>query len=302
MFCTRCGIENAQGVAFCKNCGASFLNASEANTQQQTYTPPVYQKKVREPLSTNPVLNEVKKLATSPLFLVAIIAFSAQILFTFIGAFNTASTMRWLYTLLDGELGYYLSYDVLDAIYSTGGAAIVTGTIIGLIPSGIICAGLWMTYASARNRQSITMSTAGLTMIKVVSIIGLIGTCILSAIIVIAMIIVTIAMSQDPYVYGRVVALFVFLTLLFVAAYTIIIIYQAKVISSINTVKNTIYTAVPSDKVSGFVAVWAFIQAGFLLFSLITNFFVAAASMTALICFGILIFNYKKTMRNLMYK
>jgi len=300
MFCSNCGIENAEGSAFCKNCGKP-LSAPVAPAS--VYTPPA--EAVNPPLSVNPVLSAVKKVASSPLFLVAIIAYSVQILATIVNSTSIGAKVEmFLYSMLD-EIGYaapYEFYEIVDAISRIGDIPYVVGTIIGLIPTILICVGLWKTYSSAASRASDTMKTSGLTMIKVVTIIQLVWVCIgLAVVELLLMLIVVAVAAANIYESGIIIAVLVFMVIIFAAAFVLDIIYLAKIIKSINTAKNSISTGIPSDKVSSFVAVWTFIGAAGMLFSLATSFLLSAAAITSLICFGILIFKYKSAMKALMY-
>lgn len=300
MFCKQCGTENTEGAVFCKNCG---INLS-APVQQSA---PVYvapQPDIKAPRSSNPVLNVVKNIAASPLFLVAAIAFSLQILATILSSATAGALLEGaIYELLSefGGMDFYELYEIMETISRIGSAPFVICTIIGLIPSMLICAGLWMTYGAGVSRASDSMKTSGLTMIKVITIIELVWSCVVLGVVDILLIITIIAAASVEYMAGALVALCVFAFIIINAVVALNIVYYAKIVKSINTVKGTILTGRPSNALSGFVAVWSFIMAGFLIFSLITNFFVSALSMTAFICFGILIFKYKKEMSKLIY-
>lgn len=297
MFCKMCGVENADGSAFCKNCGIN-LSAPVAPATPAA-VPPV--QVTVQPLSTNPVLNAVKKVASSPLFLVAVIVYSLQILLTLINSTTIGARLEmFLYNLLDrfGGNAPYEFYEAVDSISRIGDIPYVLFTVVGLIPTILICIGLWITYSSARNRLSDGMKTSGLTMIKVITIIQLVFSCISLALTeILLMLLVVGVAAEELYNAGVIIAILAFVVIISVAAYVLEIIYLAKIIKSINTAKNTITTALPSDKVSTFVAVWAFISAAGKLFGLASNFLLSAATMTSLICFGILIFKYKSAMR-----
>ena len=292
MFCAKCGIENAEGAAFCKNCGHN-LNSVVTPSVQETLA-------AKTPLSSHPVLNVVKKLASSPLFLVAVIAYSAQILFSIVNSAGTGAKVEmFLYQLLDrlgGNVPYEF-YDIVDGISRIGDIPYVLGTIIGLIPSFLICAGLWMTFASAKSRMFDGMKTSGLTMIKVLTILQLIGSCIAVAAIELLLFVAVIGIAATEYAPGAAIAILVLLVLVVAASYTLQIVYFAKIIKSLNAAKNTILTGVPTAKASRFVAVWAFISAFGALFSLTSSFLSSAATITSLICFGILIYKYNSSMR-----
>ena len=284
MFCSKCGIENTEGAAFCKNCGnrlgvAPAPEAAPAAQEAPVYTAPA--PVVKPPLSSHPVLNAVKKIASSPLFLVAVIAYSAQLLFSLINLFK------------GGNAILSMIYRILDI----GRAPVIIFGFLGLIPTMLICAGLWMTYASAQSRMSNGMKTAGLTMIKVLTIIQLIGSCIAVVVIELLLLIAVIGIAATEYAPGAAIAVMVFVVLVVAASYTLQIIYSAKIIKSLNAAKNTIMTGVPAAKASAFVAIWAFISAFGALFSLVTSFLSSAAAITSLVCFGILVFKYNNSMR-----
>lgn len=299
MFCSNCGIENAEGSAFCKNCGKPLSQITP------DYSAPAYTPAAKPPLSSNPVLNAVKKIAGSPLFLVAVIAYSLQILATLVSSVGTGAKVEmFLYSLLD-EIGYaapFEFYEIVDAISRIGDIPYIIGTIIGLIPTILICVGLWITYSSAKNRMTDTMKTSGLTMIKVITIIQLVWACVVFALVELLLMLIVVAVAAaNVYEAGLIIAGVVFVVLFVAAAFALAIVYFAKIIKSIGVAKKTITTGIPSDKVSSYVAVWAFISAVCLVFSLITSFIASAASMTAFICFGILIFKYKSAMKGLMF-
>lgn len=307
MFCKHCGTENAEGAAFCKNCGTNISQATPVQAAP-TYTAPVYMApvvKVKPPLSSHPVLNVVKQIASSPLFLVAIIAFSLNLLVSLFALTNIGNSFTYmLYEVLDefGRAVPYEVYEFIDQISDVGSAVFGVFGIIALIPSIIVCIGLWMTYGSAVSRVSDGMKTAGLTMIKVVVIIELVSYCVLLTLVDFLLIFGIVASAMSPeYIAGALVALFVILLIVVTALLVLDIVYLAKIVKSINTAKNTIITGEPSDDISGFVAVWTFVKAGALLFSLITSFLASALSMTSLICFGILMFKYKNKMSALIY-
>lgn len=296
MFCKQCGTENAEGSAFCKNCG---INLSQP---APVYAAPT--KVAKPPLSSHPVLNAVKSMASSPLFLVAIIAYSVQILGTIMGSTKIGVQVEMLLYDILGRFGGALPYEIyefVDGISRIGDIPYILGTLIGLIPAILICVGLWITYSSARNRMSNGMKTSGLTMIKVITIIQLVYSCILLALVELLLFLAVIIVAAEAYAPGVAIAILVFAVIVFAAAFVLEIIYLAKVIKSLNAAKRTITTGVPSGSASTFVAVWAFISAASLLFSLLANFLTSAAQMTSLICFGILIFKYNEKMRALMY-
>lgn len=286
MFCSRCGSKNADGAHFCKNCGIALDGYSE------NIIPTTYAQNMR--MQTQPVLNMVKEMASSPLFLIAVIAFTAQILFSIIGAFlsgpNTIAAISEIAKVVDLP---YKAYAILDRLHLVGGAPITIAVVLGQIPSILIAVGLWQTYLSAVTRTS--MNTSGLTMIKVIIVINLVLSVIGLTTIEILLLLLTIAAAEA----GIAAAIMVALVMAFAAVFSFNIVYLTKVIKTINTVKNTIATGVPSDRVSSFVAIWGYICASFLIFSLHGTFATLSSlcSMTALICFGTVLLKYKDKMR-----
>ncbi len=317
MFCSRCGCENNDSSVFCKGCGNRLDGAANSATPNPAPTPAYTMppRSVKAPYSSNPVLNQVKTVAASPLALVAMIAFSLQVLVEIFSAANIGNSLiSGMYRALNmfgGDVPYEV-YSVIDSIARIGRAPFVMIAILGLIPSILICVGLWLTYASATNRNYVGMKTSGLTMIKVIYVIELIFSAIWLLVSEILILVVAIGVNNlansysDYYYYGASyggasIAIFVVLALIIGAIFAFQIVYNAKIISSINTAKYTINTGVPSDKISGFVAIWSFICAGGLLFTLATNFLGSVLGMTSLICFAILIYKYKNAMRRVMY-
>ncbi len=322
MFCSKCGTDNGNESLFCKSCGAKLGMTGNAESSNETSTPtyeaPTYTAPppmVKQPYSLNPVLNKVKSVAASPLALVAIIALSVQILAEILGAFiagnGPAYTIYRFLNMFGNQIPYEV-YGVLNWFTNIGNVTYIITTILGLIPTILICIGLWMTYSSATDRTNIGLKTSGLTMIKVIYVIKNIFAFIGLLLFEIAILAITIGIcsainSYDGYYYdsspysGFAVAICVIIAIVVALIFTLQIIFNSKVIKSIDTAKYTINTGVPTDKISGFVAVWLIISACGLLFTLITNFFVSVLSMTSLICFAILIFKYKNAMRSVMY-
>ena len=263
------------------------------------------------PRSKHPVLKVVKDMGASPLFLVAAITFSAAIFFSFIGLFTLSDSVSFLNKILNSAgIGGYDG----ALLYQYKGLTVGMG-IIGLIPSVIYAIGIWSVFAAANNRRSDGMSTAGLTTIKVMEIIGLVFACIgLAAVLILAVVGFAGIRTLGGYIgnygsnYSSVVSdvlPVVFVTLMIGVAIglVLVIIYAAKIISSINTVKRTILTGNADYRVSGFVAVMNFIIAFFSLFSAFSGSFATLStvcSIASLICFGILLFKYKSAMLKLI--
>ena len=127
----------------------------------------------------NPTITTVRKMLTAPLFLVAIIGYSAYGLFQFIGAFAGSSISDNLIYKLMRMQGVYGLNSLYYNIYGMGYNFIkVVTTLIGIIPVLLIITGMWMLFVSVKTSKENTIGTAGLTMIRVIVIIRLVALCI----------------------------------------------------------------------------------------------------------------------------
>lgn len=345
MFCPNCGVKNEDNVAFCKNCGTKLGNIPPVNSQNAEPVQPQAEQPVQvgqpqeasaasaeqaapaasyvpavrsaPPRSNNPVLKAVKDLGASPLFLIAVIAFTAAVFFNLVSIFTRSSASIYSLNEAFGRFGIDelngTLYQMKDYLKAIG--------VFSLIPSAIYLIGLWMIFAGAQQRGSAGIPTSGFTIIKVMAIISLVFVCIALALSEIMCVLAIIGISgyysyanvlPRDYGYGgaeNMVSTFATAILVGVAigaliGFVLVIVYEAKIISTINTVKRTVITGNADYKVSGFVAVMNFILAFFSLFGLFAGGFAAllseACSITALICFGILIFKYKSAMIRLL--
>lgn len=310
-FCQNCGISLDDNAKFCIGCGAVV----EANP---TYSAPVDYSDVQL-ISQNTVLNTVRECAKSKLFLVAIILYSITLVLSLITSVSSVSLANGLLdSYMDMMVGDALSDEIMASSYSVGS---VIGIVIGMAPTVLFAVGMWITYASAVS-QNDRMSTAGLTIIKVVSIIYLVLMCIAAGLMVIVFALLLIffnAIDFGALIHSDVwrdygmssgdvaVAQSMFSVVLIVAlvvvaiVFALIIIYYAKIIKTINVIKSTITTGAVTGKISVFVAVMTIILGGCTALSitsvLVLGQFLPAISsiLSALssIFFGVVLFSYR---------
>lgn len=256
--------------------------------------------------SAHPVLNAVKNLGASPLFMVAVIGFTVMVLFHLLGAFvnnNSLYALLLPYESQLNELG--LSPYMLRYYLSSFQSTFTVWKIIGLIPSILMLVGMWMTFVSARECRTGGMKTTGLTMIKVISVLALIGLCAVTVVLAVAALILLIALSNEGGVPTTVLGAVIVVAIIAVAILVLYIVYYAKIVSTINAMKTTIATGCASDKISGYVGVIAIISGVGSALSIfnsanVLDLLATIGSATASIAFGIFLFRYRTTMRGFL--
>ena len=313
MFCTNCGQACADNAAFCTNCGKKLtVNAVRPTSAQPAApVPPAAPQPPRpvtqpvQPIAAGGPIQALKRVATSPTYLTAAISLSVASLFSFLQLiFGGAATIDSLYDLLyELDLEYLLD-DVYYYAYNSASATTVIGAFLAMIPTLLILAGVWMIFTAARDPYNSGMSTSGLTLLKVMQIIGLVGMCVaaLAMVVVCVIIIGVVSQYRDA---GPIVAVILFVMILFAALMALMIVYEIKIIQSIDAAKMTIDTGVVSGKISGFVGVMAIVFGGFAALSglgqLFTSVYAGLSSLggaTASIAFGMVLFAAKNELQN----
>ena len=314
MFCMNCGQPCADGNKFCEHCGAPLLDTTAQPASQPAPQPvqqPVYAQPQAPVTPISDVRYTLKKLATSPLFLAAAIAYSCMVLFTIaaavagqsglLGALDSYLNMALRYGGYSmGELSYAL--DQLDQVMPFLRGASLGSALVGQIPAILIAVGIWLVFASAVDKSGMPMKTTGLTIIKVITIISLIGSSLLLVVLEGVLIFGTAAAAKydDSVVVVGVVIVLAVLVLMGLG-----ILMSVKTISTIGTMQRTIQTEQPSDKVSVYVAVICILNAigavfGMLGFGSVFSVLSGLCNAVAYICFAIFLFQYRDKMRVLM--
>ena len=221
-------------------------------------------------LGQPPAIQMLRKVATSPVFLLAILMYTLSNLFS---VFLNAKGLANYFEILD----YYKGSRYESQIVSS----IVSGFVSILLALAIIIA-LWSIYAAAASKTKNRPGTGGLTFFKVLYVIYLIG-AILCLILVLVLLVMLIAskkysdffqdavkqikdlLMQAGYEFPDIdVALrtfrYIFLGTILVTM-ILLVIYFAKIIKSLNTAKRVIKTGMPDDRVSVFVGVMTILSA-----------------------------------------
>ena len=221
-----------------------------------------------------PVHGVIKAVAGSPLFLVGAILASVNVLISIIQSFMPVNVQQIVYTLMQvmpPELRHEMDFDSIfyaaASAQPRGVVSVLLSMLPGLVTSGLMLAALWITYASGRSQKSPLLKTSGLTILKVLQTISLVALCLCAFVLVVLFIIFIViwAVEEGDAVFGILfLLLFLAMALMFAPA----ILYIAKIIGTLNTVKRAVDTGSVMKKASVFVAVMNFIFAGFGLLSL----------------------------------
>lgn len=223
-------------------------------------------------LSDNPALNALKTVGSSPLFLAMAVLFSLSALLTIFSSLGVADALSTVY-MYTSRMG--LDMDQIEAMLDAMRYSSTASTVLGSIPAILIAAAMWIHFSTCRSRQSGNISTAGLTICKVLFYISMISLCLGAlliaagfAIIIIAFLASDLPLGQlfDPYgsySYGgsytdeeatiAVVVVLAVVALIFIFIMVLAITYQASFIRTINRAKAVAQSGIADDRVSGYL-------------------------------------------------
>ena len=311
MYCEKCGFQSDDKMLFCQNCGNPLrkpaggpgMNPAGGPARTVAGGPAriVAGGPARSTMGvgagTGGMLEALRRLILSPLYLVAVIALTAQVVLNVIVATQGYSRYAALiYSLLDAmDVPYYYSSD-LNEILSTMNKSSGISAVFANLPVIVIAAGLWILYANARNSMR-RMETTGLTMAHVVVIIQMIlyGLGLAGGVIVSLIACVAIGELGDMNPAG----LIVLLLLIFAALGFLVFFYYTRILRMITSAKDIIMTGNKTYPASMFVIVLTFIAGGFQCISSLgaiaggfMNFLSQAAVATASIAFGLLMLKF----------
>lgn len=334
MFCKNCGAYNDDTAKFCTNCGTKLEAASAPENTGKWNTEPQYSGSYESPkpeqtANQNGAAHSViHSLGSSSLMLLAAVALTVTVVLSIFGSIDS-NNMQTVSELMD-ELGIEnaeLSNDSfgLPAAISTSAVPIVS------------CIAVWLIYANSKKEGK---NTAGLTMLKVVLILGIVGICMLvgSLLMLSAEMFVASEGGFDIAEFGEfsfdtfgiedagvlsvseVVGIVIAAVLVFAV---LAVIYYARLLSTVNTVKHTLTTGEPKLRgISAFAAICCFVIAGTSVlsvlgalsgyaltdgqnmsaYSALVNCAGSVVSAVANTCFGILIIKYRDEMKGLAVK
>ena len=310
MFCPQCGQPYAEGMRFCEHCGATLPPPAAPGVAPQAGMPGQPLPAQRSgPVS---VLELLRRLATSPLYLTGAIAYTCFILFNLVSATSGSTLERLMDQYLSllfrygnmgmGELGEAL--DQLNSVMPLMRGATLGTALVGQIPAILIAVGLWMLFASAKNRSGEPLKATGLTIIKVITIINLVVVSLAALLVVVVLFLVMAALASYE---DAIVPAFLAVIVLVAAIFALAILFYVKLATTIHTMQTSIRTGMPSDRVSAYVAVIAILGGVGSLMSIlgaggVSGMLAMLGAAVAAFCYGIFLFRYRKEMRLVMGK
>lgn len=275
---------------FCPNCGREIPDGSVCPCSQSTA--PL--------LSTNPSVNVIKTVGSSTLYLVAAILYSVSTVLSVVtSAIGSSAIFDYLYELTGVPISALAGSSAPEAVY---------GAIVAMVPSILIAVGMWLHHTTCRRTDTGNISTTGLTICKVISCINLVLVS-LSAVVVIGVLVLVCAMSSEisyfmmntfwflftsvtdlnDFAMGLAVIALVLIVICTII-FTLVIIYYAMLIKTINRIKNTAITGTPDNRISRYVIVLNYILAAFALISgFVTLFSAPLAGIASLASAGSLV-------------
>ncbi len=337
-YCPNCGQEIDENEKFCHSCGAKIADetavgperpiTSQPESPQAAQSPPVtheaipadqmppyHVKEGSFSAGQNPAISAYKKAARSPLFLIAVLLLALSIVFSIVNSFSSDIPDYVSDSVSNAleEFGDDLKFDKSDMteindFIDNAGNYFLPSAISTNIPSIIVLIALGLIVASAMSKNEGKTSTAGLTIIKVMSIIELVFAIIISVALTAVLAVSSVMMLKEKGDVKSVGIAFTVITIIVFIISIFCIIFFAKKLKTINTAKKTVVTGIPSDKVSGFVGVIIFIigalsAAGAVTMMINVSAISGLASLTSgasYVLFALTLFSYKSTMREVI--
>lgn len=294
MFCPQCGNPCPDGMRFCERCGAPLTGAAP-------------QPVAAVPLS--PVAAAVKKLVSSPLYLVAAIAYTCAILFSFIYSISGGGLMQlvdWYTSMALRSYGLSSNLNAalngLSSILPYLRSASIGSALLSQLPAIAIAVGIWLMFAAVFDKTGAPMKTVGLTVIKVVCIVQLVLISLGLFLVELMLVIATVSAARYS---DEIIPVMVAVIVGAAIGGGLGILYFVKLVSTLGTMQKTMQTQQPSDQVSAYVAVYSILGGCFSVLSLlVAGGFLAVlnilCSAAASFCFAAYLFQYRTRMRELM--
>lgn len=263
-------------------------------------------------LSDNPAVNAIKLSGSSGLFLAAAVLYSiAVLLMIFSSVAGPSSTDATLYVLnllesMGVEFNPAVAYQLAAA--SASDSTDIFAALWSSVTSILIAVGMWLHYATCRNVRTGNISTAGLTINKVLAVIELV--CVSIAMAGVALFtVLSIGAAGRTYREGSDAAMEIaFLFLICLALLVLVVCYLAGLVRLINRLKASATYGTPDHRISRFVTAMLWISGIFSAFVGLADLFVSPlgglsslASAACTILVAVLLGRLRRQMTVLMY-
>ena len=227
------------------------------------------------PLSDNPAVNALKTTGSSGLGLALAVLLSLSALLAIFSSLGTSQALDNLY--------YYaytagLDMDLILSMMSYSRSSAVASAVLGSIPAILAAGAAWVHFGTCRSRASGNISTAGLTIYKVLAYISLIGLCLISLLVIggLGLAIFAVVAASFPLDsfggqfggYGQdeaqlaLIIIFATIAAFFAFFMALAIGYQAGLIRTINRAKAVAATGLADSRVSNYVIGMNYVLAG----------------------------------------
>ena len=241
----------------CPNCGREIPDGTICPCALEAAAPP---------LSDNPAVNVIKTAGSSGLGLALAVLLSLSALLAIFSSLGTSQALDNLY--------YYaytagLDMDVILRMMEYSRSSSLASAVLGSIPAILMAVAAWIHFGTCRSRASGNISTAGLTIYKVLAYIGLIGLCLAALLVVGLLGILIFAAAADTLSLGDFAAQFgsydadeaklaliiIFATFAAFLAFfmALAIAYQAGLIRTIHRVMAVAASGLADNRVSSYV-------------------------------------------------
>ena len=247
----------------CPNCGRTVPDGTQCPCMGST---PL--------LSSNPAVNVIKTVGSSTQFLVLAILYSVSVLFSVVTAITADSTLE---NLIYSAYDYGIDPSLLYPFANQNALSAVLGAIFSSVPGILIATALWLHFSSSRGTATGGVSTAGMTIWKVMAVISLVGCClgILAALFFVVLFIAVLANmgssnagSYHFYSYGYgdpevllagASVLLGILAVVVIMALVLYLIYDICVLKTVNRMKNVVHTGMPDNRIPRYLIVMNYV-------------------------------------------
>lgn len=223
---------------------------------------------------SNQTVQTAKNMLSSPLFLTGVTAYSVYGVFQVLGGLAGGSSVNSLLNHLAGMGNEYgAGYGYMFGYLGAYNVARVLFTLISSLPALCIIAGMWMMFAAAKKNTVWKVNHAGLKMIKVITMIQLIFTCLGLLLTLAGALFTLVGMAdRDSYGFGNALGA-ISIVVLFILGATLAldVVFYAKLFSTINAMQGTLESGIPNARISRYVEVFCYLKGGTAALSALTS-------------------------------